>query len=119
VSEDEVRAAMASARVLIVPGEEDFGIAPVEALAAGVPVVAYRAGGARDYVQPDHNGQLVDEQDAEAFAVALRKAWMRDWDEAAIRESARRFGVRRFRREIGDVLDGAVGRSWRPKGVTA
>lgn len=117
VSEDEVRAAMASARVLIVPGEEDFGIAPVEALAAGVPVVAYGAGGARDYVQPDHNGLLVDTQDPDAFAVALRKAWTRDWDEAAIRASARPFGVGRFRQEIAEVLDGALGRSWREVGA--
>jgi glycosyltransferase involved in cell wall biosynthesis len=119
VSEDEVRAAMASARVLVMPGEEDFGIAPVEAMAAGVPVVAYGAGGARDYVEPGVNGLLVDQQDAGALALALREAWHHDWDEAAVRASAQRFGVERFRKEIADVLDGALGRNWRAVGATA
>lgn len=59
------------ARALLFPGEEDFGIVPAEAIAAGVPVVAYGAGGVLDYMT-DRTGTLVPEQTVEAFTEVLR-----------------------------------------------
>ena len=105
-----VRAAVADARALVFPGEEDFGIAPVEALAAGVPVVAPALGGALDYLRHGENAVLTPGQDVDDLAAALRTAWTTRWDTATIRRSARHFGAARFRSEVGEVLDGLVGR---------
>lgn len=69
---DQLAAQLAGCRALVFPGEEDFGIAMVEALSAGKPVIAYGAGGATEIVQPGVNGVLVPEQSAAAFTQALR-----------------------------------------------
>jgi glycosyltransferase involved in cell wall biosynthesis len=108
-----VREAVASARILLFPGEEDFGIAPVEALAAGVPVIALGCGGALDYVRQGLNGLLVGREDPDAFAAAVRSAWSCSWDERAIRRSADVFSVGRFRAELRSVLDVTLGPAWR------
>lgn len=108
-----VRKALADARLLVFPGEEDFGIAPVEALAAGVPAVALARGGALDYVRPGVNGLLVERDDPDEFARAILSAWSLSWDEPAIRRSAEAFSVDRFRAELGAVLDSTLGTAWR------
>ena len=104
-----VRAAMAGARALVFPGEEDFGIAPVEALAAGVPVVAPALGGALDYLREGDNAVLTPGQDPDDLAAALHRAWSRDWDTAAVRRSAEPFSTARFHAEMNAVLDAVVG----------
>lgn len=106
---ETVRAAMADARALIFPGEEDFGIAPVEALAAGVPVVAPAMGGALDYLRDGENAVLTRTQGVDDLAAALRRAWTHDWDEAAVRRSALPFSTGRFHAEMNAVLDAVVG----------
>ncbi|GAA4915375.1 glycosyltransferase involved in cell wall biosynthesis [Actinomycetospora succinea] len=117
-----VREAMMRARVLVFPGEEDFGIAPVEALAAGVPVVAAAVGGALDYVHHGENGLLVEvaersEDQVVAMAAALRQAWDTRWDHAQIRRTAESFSVERFRENIAEVLDDTLGTAWRRERV--
>ena len=62
VSDDERDALMAGARALLFPGEEDFGIVPVEAQAAGLPVIAYGVGGARETVRDGVTGVLFEPQ---------------------------------------------------------
>lgn len=111
--ESAVREAFADARALIFPGEEDFGIAPVEALAAGVPVVAPAVGGVLDYLRHGENAVLAPDQDPEALAAALRTAWSRRWDHGAIRARTSRFAPERFRAELGGVLDATLGSGWR------
>ena len=113
-----IREALADARALIFPGEEDFGIAPVEALAAGVPVVAPALGGALDYLTHGHNAVLTRGQDAEELAAALRTAWTTTWDHDAIRAGAQRFSAPRFRSELGEVLDATLGPAWRGRART-
>ncbi|MGI9001735.1 MAG: glycosyltransferase [Pseudonocardia sp.] len=113
LSDAGVRDAVAGARVLVFPGEEDFGIAPVEALAAGVPVVARAAGGALDYVSPGENGLLVDGTEPDDFAAALRRAWVHEWDLDAVARSALPFSTEQFRRGFADVLDATLGSAWR------
>jgi glycosyltransferase involved in cell wall biosynthesis len=118
-SEADIQAALAAASALVFSGEEDFGICPIECLAAGVPVLAYAAGGALDYVVHGENGLLVPAQDADAFALALREAAATDWDTGAIRRSALPFTPERFRHGLRDVLDRILGRSWSRDGVAA
>ena len=62
VPDDELVELLAGARALLFPGEEDFGIVPVEAQAAGVPVIAYGVGGVRDSVVDGETGVLFAEQ---------------------------------------------------------
>jgi len=110
VPDDELHRLMGAAHALVFPGEEDFGIAPVEALAAGTPVIAYGAGGALDYVEPEVNGLLCAEQDAAAFAGAMKEARTADWDTARVRRSAERFTVERHRAGLRDVIERTVAR---------
>lgn len=112
VSDAEMRDALAHAYALLMPGEEDFGIAAVEALAAGVPVVAYAAGGALDYVVDELNGLLVHTNTSEDFAHAAKDAAFRRWDHDAIRRSAERFSVDVFRVGFAQILATTFGGTW-------
>ena len=112
VSDAELRDLLGAAHALVFPGEEDFGIAPVEALAAGTPVVAYGAGGALDFIEPDVNGVLCLEQDATAFAEAMKVARATEWDTTRVRRSAERFMAEEHRAGLRKVIARTVGR-WR------
>ncbi len=103
-SNDEVRELYRRAAVVMLPGEEDFGIVPVEAQACGRPVVAYARGGALDTVIPGETGLLVDEATPAAFADALRRAMDRPFDSTAIRRHAERFGRARFASEMEAIV---------------
>jgi glycosyltransferase involved in cell wall biosynthesis len=96
------------ARALLFPGEEDFGIVPVEAQAAGVPVIAYGVGGARESVIDGQTGVLFEEQSAGALASAIERFESLHLDETRIRENAKRFGRERFRREMAAAIDAAA-----------
>ncbi len=100
---------LAGARALLFPGEEDFGIVPVEAQAAGVPVIAYGVGGAEETVLDGRTGVLFTEQDAAALAGAIERFEQLALDEAAMRENAARFGRERFRAEMARVIADAAG----------
>lgn len=71
VDDDMLRRYLASCRALIFPGEEDFGIVPVEAMASGRPVIAYGRGGALDTVIDGETGILFREQTVEAIIDAV------------------------------------------------
>jgi len=99
------------ATVLLFPGEEDFGIIPVEAQACGTPVVAYGRGGATDTVVHGVTGVLVPEQDESALADGLRSALEHPLDPLKCRENAERFSAERFCSEFRAwVLDAAGAR---------
>jgi glycosyltransferase involved in cell wall biosynthesis len=95
---------LSGARALLFPGEEDFGIVPVEAQAAGVPVIAYGVGGAAETVADGRTGVLFTEQSASALAQAIERFEALALDGEAARENARRFGRERFRTEMADVI---------------
>lgn len=87
---------------LVMPGEEDFGIVPVEAQGCGAPVVALGIGGALDTVVPNATGILVDPdvEPVTAIAQALSDALSRQWDHSAIVERATQFARPVFREKI-------------------
>ena len=91
-------------RALIFPGEEDFGMAPLEINAAGRPVVAYGAGGATETVIEQVNGLLFREQQTEALIEALDRCENRSWDPSAIRKIALRYDVHLFQERFLDFL---------------
>ena len=71
-------------RALIFPGEDDFGIAPVEAMAAGRPVIAYAAGGALDTVAEGASGLFFREPSADSLAEAVLRFQAMKFDPASI-----------------------------------
>lgn len=100
----EVRAAYQGAAVVLLPGVEDFGIAPVEGQACGRPVVALREGGASETVIDGETGVLVAEATVEAFADAVRQVVDGTFDSGAIRHHALRFSRDRFQAELRDQV---------------
>jgi glycosyltransferase involved in cell wall biosynthesis len=99
---------LSGARALLFPGEEDFGIVPVEAQAAGVPVIAYGVGGASETVLDGRTGVLFSEQSAAALADAIGRFEGLRLGEREMRANAERFGRERFRREMAAVIGRAV-----------
>ena len=93
------------ARALLFPGEEDFGIVPVEAQAAGVPVIAYGVGGARESVIDGQTGVLFDGQAPDDVVSGIERFEQLRLDPDRMRENAARFGRERFRREMAEVID--------------
>jgi glycosyltransferase involved in cell wall biosynthesis len=91
-------------RALIFPGEEDFGMAPLEINAAGRPVVAYAAGGATETVIEGKNGVLFGEQTAESLIEGLERLEAQSWDSASIRRYAQRYDIETFQDRLLDYL---------------
>lgn len=100
---------MANCRAFLFPGAEDFGIAPVEAQAAGRPVIAFAKGGALDTVLERKTGLFFYEQSVEALTEAIEQFEKMSFDPAAARANAGRFSADRFKRALG----GFVAEKWR------
>ena len=94
---EDLRRAYAGAKALLFPGVEDFGIVPVEAQAAGTPVIAYGVGGARETVADGVTGLFFAEQTVESLCAAIEEFEGRRWDSSACRANARRFSLAAFR----------------------
>jgi glycosyltransferase involved in cell wall biosynthesis len=104
VSREVILDYLSRARTLILPGVEDFGITPLEAMAVGTPVVAFRAGGALDTVVDGRTGIFFDEPVVHSIRAALERAGAQQWDREQIREHARSFSRARFHRQLMDAL---------------
>jgi len=102
VSWDELARLYAGARAFIFPGLEDFGITPVEAQAAGRPVIAFRGGGALDTVLPGRTGEFFAEPTVESLVAVLERFQPTAYSPAACQQNAERFGVERFEKELRD-----------------
>lgn len=96
VRDEEMAAHMAGAEAFLFPSYEDFGVTPVEAMAAGTPVIAFKEGGARDYVIEGRTGLFMTEQTVEALCDVLQKFPKYTFDHAAIAASAEQFSPARF-----------------------
>ncbi|MBK1614422.1 hypothetical protein CKO44_13180 [Rubrivivax gelatinosus] len=108
---------LSSARAFVFAAVEDFGIAPVEALAAGTPVIALARGGALDYLRQGENAWLYAEPTPEALARAVVESeagWPADVHERC-RRSAEGFGAQRFRQEFSAWVQ-ARWSDWRDAG---
>lgn len=112
VSDEQLRDLYRRCRFLAMPGEEDFGIIPVEAQACGAPVVALGAGGALDTVDPGATGILVrpDADHVDGFEAVFRGFDPAAFDPLAIRRHAESFSREvfgdRIRRHVEGVLEG-------------
>jgi glycosyltransferase involved in cell wall biosynthesis len=100
VSEVELIELLEGCRAVCVAGEEDFGIVPVEAQAAGKPVVAYAAGGALETITPGVTGVLFDEQTEDSLVAAIAACEEVETAPEAIAEYAERFSSEAFERNL-------------------
>ena len=107
VDDNTVRRAYSSCRALIFPGEEDFGMTPIEAMAAGTPVIALNKGGATETVIAQETGILYDDNSADGLAAAMTKfeSIEKDFDPTLIRRHARAFGVDAFKNRMVRLLE--------------
>lgn len=96
VDDAAVNQLLGNAIAAIVPGEEDLGLVPIEAAAAGRPTIAYRAGGARETVVDGETGTFFDEPSAESLAAVLRGFDPRRYDPWRLRAHAEMFSPQRF-----------------------
>jgi glycosyltransferase involved in cell wall biosynthesis len=108
VSDEVVRDLYRRATAVLLPGEEDFGIAPVEAQACGTPVVALGRGGALETVIDGVTGVLVYDPDPAAFAAGIARAKQLSFDRAAIRAHAVTFDRAVFSRAIQSAIESLV-----------
>ena len=104
-SAEELRSLYRTCAYYVQPGEEDFGIAAVEALACGAPVVALGRGGVRDIVADGVNGVLYEAEDPAGLAGALDRASRIEFDYTALRETALPFRTERFREEFKNEVE--------------
>jgi len=105
VSDEALKQVYGRARALLFPGLEDFGIVPVEAQAAGTPVIAFGMGGALETVRDGETGLLFSEQTVEALCGTIEEFESRKWSAAACRVHAGGFSKERFVAEMRQVLE--------------
>jgi len=87
------------------PSFEPFGIAPVEALAAGCPVIAYSKGGAREYIKPGKNGVLFNKQTPDSLAAAIRKFKKMKFSPTFVKKSAQPFDEPKFKQKFQTFVE--------------
>jgi glycosyltransferase involved in cell wall biosynthesis len=100
----EVARHMAECRALIFPGEEDFGIVPIEAMSAGRPVIAYRAGGAKETVIDGVTGLFFDVQSAAALVSAVKRFRFEIFNKGTLRQHALKYDKKVFQRKIRNFI---------------
>lgn len=103
VSEAERASLMAGCRAFLLPGEEDYGLTPLEAMASGRPVVAYRGGGALETVREGVTGEYFDRPEADALARVLA-AFEDRYDPAALRAHAETFDISVFKARLFEII---------------
>jgi glycosyltransferase involved in cell wall biosynthesis len=104
ISREELRRLYQEAAGFLHVGEEDFGITMVEALAAGAPVIALNAGGARDIVRDGVDGILVDQPTIDSLRAAVERVDATEWDRGALADRAASFSRRDFTQRMRKLI---------------
>lgn len=105
-----LRQAYAECRALIFPAEEDFGIVPVEANAAGRPVIAFGRGGVRDSIVEEKTGLFFDRQEVDSLIEAVQRfeKWQPHFNADEAVANARRFAPEHFDARISRIVSQAM-----------
>lgn len=104
-SDEQVAELLGKAKGFLFPGEEDFGITKLEAMAAGTPVIAYRGGGALDTISDGVTGIYFDEQTVESLATAIKKFETMRFDLPKLRAHAEMFDTHVFVRKFQQLVE--------------
>ena len=110
-SDEVIRDHMRRCRALLFPGEEDFGIVPVEAQACGAPVIAFGRGGATETIVDGVTGTFFEEQSVDSLAEAMESFERESYDPLAARRNAELFESGRYERELFAYLGAVVNRN--------
>jgi len=105
VSDEKLANLYSNAKACIFPQEEDFGIVPLESMASGRPVIAYRAGGALETIIENKTGIFFDEQTPESLQLAIEKFHSLDFSQETCRAQAEKFDVEVFKQRILEKLN--------------
>jgi glycosyltransferase involved in cell wall biosynthesis len=105
VDDAELNALMGRARAAILPGEEDFGLLPLEAAAAGRPAIALRRGGALETIVDGVTGTFFDEPDPSSLAAVLRTFDANRFDSTVLRTHAQGFAPAAFSRRLREIVE--------------
>jgi len=106
-SDEVVKEYMQNCRAFVFPGEEDFGMAPIEAMACGKPVLAYNKGGLSESMIDGKTGQLFDEQNLESMEAALTQLLIneKDYDPVFIRKHSEQFSRAAFEKAMHQLIE--------------
>jgi glycosyltransferase involved in cell wall biosynthesis len=96
---------LSASQGFIFTSQEPFGIAPVEALMLGVPVIAYKDGGALDFIIDGKNGLFFEQQTAASLQAAIAKFHQTKFNPSVIKKSAVKFSETNFRRQIKKLIE--------------
>lgn len=107
--DDDLKSLLSQSRGVLFPAYEDFGIVPVEAMAAGLPVVVYDKGGAAETVTGEY-GEHISEQTPGQLWEAVQRLEKRTFDSDALKEHSKAFSVERFQRELVEYLEQTIER---------
>lgn len=105
VSDTELPTHFAAAEAFIFPNADDFGIVAVEAMAAGTPVIAYKDGGALDYVIPGKTGEFFNSQTADGLADAIKNFERKKFAAKNLKAFAQNFSQDNFQHKVQDYLN--------------
>ena len=107
MSDEKRESLYADARAFIFPGVDDFGLAPAEATAHGVPVIALKRGGACEIAEEGKTGEFFDAATPAAIVAVVQKfiAKESEYDAKYIQQSAEKFSKERFVREMEEFID--------------
>lgn len=95
---------LAGAKAFLMPQVEDFGIAPIEALSQGTPVIAYGKGGALEILESGKNGVFFQEQTPESLIGAIKKFEQMNFDTEKTIASAQKFSKERFKKDFLEIV---------------
>lgn len=104
LSDPQVEHHAARCRAVIFPGEEDFGLVPLEVAAAGRPAIAYYGGGAKETVEDGVTGVFFHEATSESLVSAMQRLEELDWSSAVLRRHAEKFSVEAFEARLRSFL---------------
>ncbi|KKS13982.1 MAG: Glycosyl transferase group 1 [Candidatus Yanofskybacteria bacterium GW2011_GWA1_41_6] len=104
VSDEKLSKLYSNAQACIFPQEEDFGIVPLESMASGRPVIAYKAGGALETIINGQTGMFFDEQNSVSLQAAIEKFNNLDFKPEDCRNQAEKFDIRIFRDKIFNLI---------------
>lgn len=113
VPDRDLNPLLAGAKAAILPGEEDFGLVPLEAAACGRPTIAWRGGGALETVVEGTTGLFFNEPSPQSLAGAIERLSSHRFEPQTLRAHAERYGTRQFKERLREIVDGVCAPGFR------